>query len=103
MLLDHTLYMLLSKFMFGTLMFIRILGFLAIAPVWKHIAVISQLKWFFAMILAVMMTSAFWTEQMELDFHAWNVVLLVFKEFLVGCLLVFLQICVCMLRVWLEV
>ncbi len=70
-------------------MFIRILGFLAIAPVWKHIAVISQLKWFFAMILAVMMTSAFWTEQMELDFHAWNVVILVFKEFLMGLMIGF--------------
>jgi flagellar biosynthetic protein FliR len=75
--------------MFGTLIFIRILGFLAIAPVWKHVAVISQVKWFFAAILAVMMTSAFWTEQITLDFHAWNIVLLVFKEFVCGLMIGF--------------
>lgn len=89
MVIDQTLYLLLCKFMFGTLIFIRILGFLAIAPVWKHVAVISQLKWFFAMILAVMMTSVYWTEQMTLDFHVWSIVLLVFKEFVLGLIIGF--------------
>lgn len=89
MLQDTTLFALLSKFIFGTLIFIRILGFLAAAPIWKHVAVISQMKWFFAMILAVMMTAAFWDEQVTIDFHPWYMVYLVFKEFVCGLLIGF--------------
>jgi len=90
MLTDTILYSLLSKFLFGTLIFVRILGFLASAPIWKHPAVLSQLKWFFAAIIAVMMTTAYWTDQIVIDFHPWSLVFLVFKEFVLGLIIGFI-------------
>lgn len=84
-----TAYTLMDKFLVGTFMFIRILGFMMAAPLFRSSAVIPQVKIYLAIIIAVICTSAFWTEQPQMDFHLWNLVLLVLKEMLVGIILGF--------------
>lgn len=57
------------------------------APFFKHSSIPVQVKVFFAVILAVMVNSVYWHEQPELDLSLLNMVLIVFKEFLVGTII----------------
>lgn len=68
----------------GTLFFIRIMGFITSGPLFRSTAIPIQLKIFFGALLAISITSMFWKEQPQIDFHLWNMVLLVLKEFMVG-------------------
>jgi len=81
---DATINILTGKFIVGILLFIRILGMFASAPFFRQTAIPNKLKVMLAVILATMFTSAFWDEQTVIDFHLWYLVLLVFKEFLIG-------------------
>lgn len=89
MLDSSTIYLLMSKFLMGTLIFIRILGFMAAAPLFKNSAIIPQHKIFFSVIFAMIITTSYWHEQPTIDFHLWYMALLVLKEFLVGILIGF--------------
>lgn len=89
MLENTTIYLLMSKFLMGALIFIRILGFMASAPFFKNSAIIPQHKVIFSAIFAMIITTSYWTEQPVIDFHLWFLVLLVFKEFLVGIIIGF--------------
>jgi flagellar biosynthesis protein FliR len=73
-----------GKLIIGTLLFIRILGMMTAAPMFRSTAIPRQLKVILAVILAFSLTSAFWKEQPVIDFHLWYLVLLVLKEFMVG-------------------
>ncbi len=73
----------------GTLIFIRILGFMAAAPLFKNTAIIPQHKIIFSAVFAMIITTSYWNEQMEIDFHLWFITLLVLKEFLVGIIIGF--------------
>lgn len=84
MLDELTIHVLTGKFIIGILLFIRILGMFASAPFFRQTAIPVKMKVFFSLILATMFTSAFWDEQIVIDFHLWNLVLLVFKEFMLG-------------------
>ena len=79
-----TLYYLTGKFIVGTLLLIRILGVMIAGPFFKTQAINGKIKLFLGIILAASLTSAFWQDQPPIDFHLWNVALLVFKEFFVG-------------------
>jgi len=79
-----TIHLLTGKFLVGCLLFIRISGMMIAAPFFKNQNVIPHLKLMLTLILAVIMTSAFWQEQPDLDFHLWYLVLLAVKEFMVG-------------------
>ncbi|MFW6276313.1 MAG: flagellar biosynthetic protein FliR [Bacteroidota bacterium] len=76
--------LLCGKFLIGAMIFIRILAMMAIAPIFKNPAIITQHKIFLAVILAVGVTSVYWTEQPTLEVHLWYLALLVLKEFMVG-------------------
>lgn len=81
---SDTLTLLMDKFLVGVLFFIRILGMMSAAPFFKNSAIIPQVKVFLAIIIATSVTTAFWQEQPQIDFHLWYIALLVIKEFLVG-------------------
>jgi len=89
MLDQATIHLLTSKFLIGTLIFIRVLGVFAAAPFFKATAIIPQVKIFLAALIAVAVTSAFWSSQPVIDFHLWFVALLVIKEFLLGLIIGF--------------
>jgi flagellar biosynthesis protein FliR len=73
-----------GKFIIGMLMFMRVMGLMVSGPFWSNTGVIPQLKMFIAVIFAVFLTEPFWKDQPVIDFHLWNMVFLVLKEFLVG-------------------
>jgi flagellar biosynthetic protein FliR len=73
-----------QKFMIGALIFVRVLAVMTAAPFFKNSAVIPQVKIFFAGVIAVLMTVSFGMEQPVIDFHLWNLAVLVIKEFLAG-------------------
>ena len=79
-----TLEFLTTKFLVGTLFFIRVLGMMAAGPFYGHSSVPIQLKVFIAVITAAIMASFFWEEQPIIEFHPWYLLLLVIKEFMVG-------------------
>lgn len=81
---SDTLYQLMNKFLIGIFFFIRIMGVIVSAPLYSNSNIIPQVKVMLGIIIATMMTTAFWQEQPLIDFHLWNVVLLILKEFLVG-------------------
>ena len=86
---SNTIYILSGKLIVGALFFIRILGFLSSGPIFKSKAIPMQVKVFLGVILAVSVTTAYWTDQPVIDFHLFNIVLLVLKEFMVGILIGF--------------
>lgn len=81
---SSTLYYLSGKFIIGGLLLIRILGLMAAGPFFKTKAIDSKIRVVLALILAMSLTSAFWQDQPQIDFHVWNIAFLVFKEFFVG-------------------
>lgn len=84
-----TLSILTQKFLVGTLIFIRIMGIFLMAPFLSSEAIIAQVKIGLGVILAMMVTSAYWTQQPVIEFHLWYLVLLVLKEIMVGMLIGF--------------
>jgi len=89
MLDENTIYLLTGKFLIGTLIFIRIMGFMVTAPLFKSDTVIPQVKIMMAVILAIICNTAFWHVQPPIEFHLWTMVILVFKEFTLGVLIGF--------------
>lgn len=84
-----TLNILSTKFIIGILFFIRILGLMVVGPFFKSPSIITQVKIYISAILAIVITSAFWSEQPSIDFHPWYLILLVIKEFFVGMIIGF--------------
>lgn len=84
MLDDLSIHILSGKFLIGVLFFFRVMGLFMAAPAFENAAVISPLKVFLAAILAASLTAAFWRDQPTIEFHLWNMVLLVFKEIMIG-------------------
>ncbi len=78
------IFFLTGKFIIGILFFIRITGMFVAAPFYQSDAIPTQMKIFLAIIIALSMTTTYWQTQPEIDFHLWNLVLLVFKEFFIG-------------------
>lgn len=89
MLQSDEIYILTGKFLMGALIFIRVLGFMASAPIFKNTAIIPQHKIIFSAIFAMIISSAYWKEQPNIDFHLWFITLLALKEFLVGIIIGF--------------
>lgn len=89
MLYDNEIFLLTGKFLIGTLIFIRVLGFAVAAPFFKNAAIIPQVKVFLALLIAIMINNEFWHEQPVIEFHLWYIVLLVIKEFTVGLIIGF--------------
>jgi flagellar biosynthetic protein FliR len=73
-----------NQFIIGTLMFVRIAALLSTAPLFSHAAVQPMHKIGIAGLMAITLTTFFWKEQPIIDVHAWYLVGLVAKEFLVG-------------------
>lgn len=89
MIQSDTIILLTGKFLIGTLILIRITGFMLTGPIFKHDAVPQYMKILFSVILAVTMTSTFWFEQPPVDYHLWYLVLLILKEFTMGAIMGF--------------
>lgn len=73
-----------GKLIIGTLLFIRIMGFVAASPFFRSRSIPNQVKLFLGVLLAFSITTAFWTEQPQIEFHLWYMILLVMKEFFLG-------------------
>lgn len=73
-----------GKLIIGTLLFIRILGVMLGAPLFRSTAIPVELKVLLSVILSFSLTTSFWQEQPVIDFHLWNLIIIVFKEFMVG-------------------
>lgn len=78
------LSVLTGKLIAGTLLFVRITGMMASAPLFRSSAIPIKLKIVLSIILASSLTSAFWKESPAIDFHLWTIAILVAKEFLTG-------------------
>lgn len=85
MMLDSTtIYVLLGKFIIGLLIFFRVSGFLFFAPVFENSGIPIHWKIMFGLMLSLILTTAFWNEQPQIDFHPWVLVFLSLKELLIG-------------------
>ncbi|HYF03005.1 MAG TPA: flagellar biosynthetic protein FliR [Patescibacteria group bacterium] len=78
-----------EKFLIGILLFIRVMGMLGTAPFYGHTAIPAQVKIILGIIIAAGLSSAFQETPSAIDLDAWNLAVLVFKEFLVGALIGF--------------
>jgi flagellar biosynthetic protein FliR len=78
-----------SKFLIGGLIFIRILGMVAAAPVFKSTAINPQIKIYLSALMAIIMTSAFAESQPVIEFQLLNIAVLALKEFFFGVLIGF--------------
>lgn len=87
---DATVIFFMGKFIVGMLIFIRITGIMTTAPLFRSSAIIPHVKIMISVILATIITSAFWNEAPTIEFHLWNLVYLVFKELFVGLMLGFI-------------
>ncbi len=81
---SNAIFFLTGKFFIGILLFIRLLGMFAAGPFFRSEAIMPQVKIFLGVIIAASLTTAFWKEQPQIDFHLWYIVLVVFKEIFVG-------------------
>ena len=79
-----TTYLLLGKFIIGLLIFFRVSGFLFTAPMFENSGIIPHVKIMLGLILSLILTTCFWTEQPTIDFHPLSLALLGLKEILVG-------------------
>lgn len=89
MLDSTTIYVLLGKFIIALLIFFRVSGFLFFAPVFENSGIPVHWKIMFGFLLTLILTTAFWTEQPQIDFHPWALVFLSLKELLIGIALGF--------------
>lgn len=79
-----SLYLLTAKFLTGMLLFIRLGGMMISGPFFRSEAIPAQVKIFLSVVIAASLAGSFLESQPAIDFHLWNIVFLVFKEFLVG-------------------
>jgi flagellar biosynthetic protein FliR len=79
----------MGKFLVGLLIFIRITGIMTTAPLFRSSAIIPHVKIMISLILATIVTSALWKEHPTIEFHLWNLILIVFKEFFIGLMIGF--------------
>lgn len=77
-------YFLIAKFLTGVLLFIRLSGLMLAGPFFRSEAIPPQVKIFLSVIIASSLAGSFLQSQPPIDFHLWYIVLLVFKEFMVG-------------------
>ncbi len=89
MLDSTTLSVLTAKFLISGLVFVRITGMFVTAQFFGSGAIPVQVRLILAIILTTAVAAPFWSEQPPIDFHLWNLVLLTFKEFLVGAIIGF--------------
>lgn len=83
------LELLTSKFLIGGLIFIRILGLFAAAPVFKSTVINAKVKVMLALILAMLMTNVFAEKQPVIEFHIFSITAYALKEFFFGVLIGF--------------
>jgi flagellar biosynthetic protein FliR len=86
---SNILELLISKFLIGGLVFIRILGMMVSAPVFKSAAINSKVKVMLALILAMIMTNVFGEKQGVIEFELINISVIALKEFFFGVLIGF--------------
>jgi len=86
---DSTVIFFMGKFLVGLLIFIRITGIMTTAPLFRSSAIIPHVKIMISLILATIVTSALWKEHPTIEFHLWNLILIVFKEFFIGLMIGF--------------
>lgn len=86
---DSSIVFFMGKFIVGMLIFVRVTGMMASAPVFRSPAVPVLTKVMFAVILSIIINTALWKEHPTIEFHPWLLVLLVFKEFFVGLVIGF--------------
>jgi len=84
-----TINELTGKFIVGILFFIRVLALMASGPFFDNTTLLPRVKVYLSILIALMMTSAFWRDQPPIDFHLLNLVLLVLKEVIVGLIIGF--------------
>jgi flagellar biosynthesis protein FliR len=89
MLDDQTILFLMGKFIVGMLIFVRVTGMIASAPFFNSQSSPPHIKIMFSILLSIIITAAYWNEHPVIEFHVWNVVLLVFKEFFLGLIIGF--------------
>lgn len=89
MLDSTTLSLLTAKFLISALIFVRVSGVLVTAQFFGSGSMPTQVKLILGVILTMSVAAPFWNEQPPIDFHLWNLVFLVFKEFLVGAIIGF--------------
>lgn len=89
MLTDEILFLLTGKFLITVLIMVRISAFILTSPIFKNEAIPIYHRILLAVILSFIVSSAFWSEQPEINFHLATVVVLVMKEFLAGALIGF--------------
>jgi flagellar biosynthetic protein FliR len=78
-----------ERFLIGALLLIRVMGMLGTAPFYGHIAIPTQVKIILGIILAAGLTNATADAPPVIDLEVFNLVVIVFKEFLVGALIGF--------------
>ncbi|MFA5512090.1 MAG: flagellar biosynthetic protein FliR [Candidatus Kapaibacterium sp.] len=83
------LEILTSKFLIGGLIFIRILGMMAAAPVFRSVAINAKVKVFLAAVMALIMTNVYAESQPVIEFDVFNVSVIALKEFFFGVLIGF--------------
>jgi flagellar biosynthetic protein FliR len=79
-----TISILTGKLIIGSLLFVRVGGFVATVPFFRSLNIPNLVKILLVVLLAFSVTTAFWQEQPTIDFHLWYMVLLVLKELMVG-------------------
>jgi len=85
----ETIQILMSKFIIGILIFIRITGMFVSAPLFKSMAIPPQVKVFLAILIAAVMTNYYWMDQPAIEFHLWYIAVLALKEFFLGAIIGF--------------
>ncbi len=73
-----------AKFLIGVFLFIRLSGLMVAGPFFRSEAIPPQVKIFLSIVIAASLAGSFMESQPPIDFHLWNIVLIVFKEFFVG-------------------
>jgi flagellar biosynthesis protein FliR len=86
---DSTVMFFMGKFIVGMLIFVRITGIMATAPLFRSSAIIPHVKIMLSVILATIVTSALWKEHPTIEFHLWNLIFIVIKELFVGLMIGF--------------
>lgn len=84
-----TLEFLQEKFIIGILFFARVTALLVSAPFFNNTAIPPVVKALLAIFLSMLMTTAFTDAQPPVDLELFNMVVLIFKEALVGLMIGF--------------
>lgn len=83
---DFSLFFLEGKFVVGILIFIRVGAMMLAAPLFQNSSVQPSLKVALSILLASVITTAYFDDQPEIDFHPWLMAYLVLKEVMAGLL-----------------